>query len=498
MSAWPSPLLWSLTTACLTGIALGQTTATQAPVASTPVPPRATTTQVPIASTPAPPSATTTTASAPPTASATLSAGVTSTTANLVTSTAEPSADPSTKNPAQTLPATTDVTVLTSGSMTASQAPTGQMSVSTSTPVSPPGMTMSPGVPSAAPFLTTAKPSNCSRVNVTACARCSPGTFPNEGTSSCSCCAEGSCTDASACTSCPLGHYQPESGQPSCLPCPQGSYANLTRSTICLPCLPGHYANESGAAACRACEKGYFSSQQNAVFCLPCLPGSFCNTTSCTGCLPCPGGQEALQEASEECTPCLPGMFKGPSDNKCKLCRTGEYQLQRGMETCDLCPENHYCPSPDVNPVKCPPDAFCPAGSAEPTYCMEVFLYKVGDSCQLTPLMVVLLAAFSAGKYMSSLSSGKTRHPSAAGHLRALPTLFSGWCILCFWKPGFLIKVFLAACNAMIILSPFVSRDIAVFALKEGWHNTECLLFVLRKQVCVWTPKPGISWLPQK
>lgn len=51
-----------------------------------------------------------------------------------------------------------------------------------------------------------------------------------------------------------------------------------------------------------------------------------------------------------------------------------------------------------MKPVKCPPDAFCPAGSAEPTYCMEVFLYKVGDSCQLTPLMVILLAVFSAGE----------------------------------------------------------------------------------------------------
>ncbi|KAM9661351.1 uncharacterized protein ACIBXB_008981 isoform 4-T4 [Morphnus guianensis] len=175
------------------------------------------------------------------------------------------------------------------------------------------------------------------------------------------------------------------------------SQRSFTRSTTCLPCPPGHYANESGAAVCRACEKGYFSSKQNAAFCVPCLPGSFCNTTACTACLPCPGGQESLQEGSEECVPCLPGMFKGPSDNKCKLCRTGEYQLQRGKESCDLCPENHYCPNPDVNPVKCPPDAFCPAGSAEPAYCMEAFLYKAGDSCQLTPLMVILLAIFSAG-----------------------------------------------------------------------------------------------------
>ncbi|OWK62418.1 hypothetical protein RLOC_00004302 [Lonchura striata] len=91
------------------------------------------------------------------------------------------------------------------------------------------------------------------------------------------------------------------------------------------------------------------------------------------------------------------GTFKGPSDNRCKACRTGEYQLQRGKESCELCPENHYCPSPDVKPVKCPPDAFCPRGSVEPSYCMELFLYKAGESCQLTPATVIVLATFSAG-----------------------------------------------------------------------------------------------------
>ncbi|RMC14418.1 hypothetical protein DUI87_09514 [Hirundo rustica rustica] len=93
----------------------------------------------------------------------------------------------------------------------------------------------------------------------------------------------------------------------------------------------------------------------------------------------------------------LASTFKGPSDSRCKACRTGEYQLQRGKESCDPCPENHYCPSPDVSPVKCPSDAFCPRGSVEPTYCMELFLYKAGDSCQLTPATVIVLATFSAG-----------------------------------------------------------------------------------------------------
>lgn len=54
--------------------------------------------------------------------------------------------------------------------------------------------------------------------------------------------------------------------------------------------------------------------------------------------------------------------------------------------------------SPDVNPIMCPPDAFCPAGSTQPQYCMETFLQKAGDSCELAPLTIVLLAILSAGK----------------------------------------------------------------------------------------------------
>lgn len=138
-------------------------------------------------------------------------------------------------------------------------------------------------------------------------------------------------------------------------------------------------------------------------------------------CLACPGGHEALREAAEACAPCRAGMFKGPGDTACKPCEPGEYQLQQGQESCDLCPENHYCPSPDVKPTKCPPDAFCPAGSTEPQYCMEAFLYKVGSSCQLAPLAIVLLALLSAGGIFTIfVIILKRRHESSKNSLKSL------------------------------------------------------------------------------
>lgn len=151
-----------------------------------------------------------------------------------------------------------------------------------------------------------------------------------------------------------------------------------------------------------------------------------------------------------------------------------------------------------MSPVKCPPDAFCPAGSAGPAYCMEVFLYKVGDSCQLTPLTVILLAVFSAGECW--LVFGLLVKPDTP--------LKPGAFVLCqqcsldgvsaiSGNPDFEYRSSWLLSMPVTLLAPFPRRDIAAFALKEGQHDAEGLWFVLGKQVCVWTPKPGISCLPR-
>lgn len=84
-------------------------------------------------------------------------------------------------------------------------------------------------------------------------------------------------------------------------------------------------------------------------------------------------------------------MYKAPHQTTCQICSSGFYQILRGQQSCDLCPENHYCPSPDVNPIRCPSDAFCPGGSTAPGYCMETFFRKAGDTCELAPVTIALL-----------------------------------------------------------------------------------------------------------
>nr|XP_046223648.1 uncharacterized protein LOC124046936 [Oncorhynchus gorbuscha] len=112
---------------------------------------------------------------------------------------------------------------------------------------------------------------------------------------------------------------------------------------------------------------------------------------SCALCQICPAGTESLQPAAKECTPCRPGMHKAPRQSMCQICSSGFFQIRWGQETCNLCPENHYCPSPDVNPILCPGDAFCPEGSTAPGYCMETFFRKAGEECELAPVTIALL-----------------------------------------------------------------------------------------------------------
>lgn len=242
------------------------------------------------------------------------------------------------------------------------------------------------------PVMPTPTVSACSAFNVSTCEVCSPGSYYDNETLLCSCCPEsGLCLQPEACQACERGSYQPLSGQLHCLPCRQGSYSNVTGSSACQSCPAGSFANTTGSETCRNCSAGFYSLGPNATSCEPCPQGTFCNSSRCPMCQLCPVGTETLQAASKECTPCRPGMHKAARQTMCQICTSGFYQIRWGQESCNICPENHYCPSPDVNPIQCPNDAFCPEGSIAPGYCMETFFRKAGENCELAPVTIALL-----------------------------------------------------------------------------------------------------------
>lgn len=38
------------------------------------------------------------------------------------------------------------------------------------------------------------------------------------------------------------------------------------------------------------------------------------------------------------------GMHKAPHQTMCQICSSGFFQINWGQESCNICPENHYCP----------------------------------------------------------------------------------------------------------------------------------------------------------
>ncbi|XP_029349809.1 multiple epidermal growth factor-like domains protein 9 [Echeneis naucrates] len=242
------------------------------------------------------------------------------------------------------------------------------------------------------PMIFSSTTPGCAEFNTSTCEPCAPGTQFDNTTLLCECCSDpGLCLFPGACLPCARGFYQPLAGQEQCLPCSQGSYTNFTGSPLCLPCPHGSFSNNTGGDSCTSCSPGFFSSQLSSTSCTPCSLGSFCNTSGCTECQMCPGGTEALLTSAKDCTPCRPGMHKAPHQTMCQICGSGFFQIHWGQERCNVCPENHYCPSPDVNPILCPSDAFCPEGSLAPGYCMETFFRKAGDICELAPVTIALL-----------------------------------------------------------------------------------------------------------
>ncbi|KAJ3613697.1 hypothetical protein NHX12_019943 [Muraenolepis orangiensis] len=235
-------------------------------------------------------------------------------------------------------------------------------------------------------------PPGCLAVNTSTCQLCVPGSYYDNVTLMCSCCPDpGFCLFPGACLLCARGFFQPLPGQQQCLPCGQGFYSNVTGGSMCPSCPLGSASNTTGADTCRSCTPGFFSSQPASKTCSPCPQGTYCNSSNCAQCPVCPVGKESLQLASKDCTQCRPGMHKAAHQTLCQICSSGFFQIHWGQENCDICPESHYCPSPDVSPILCPSDAFCLAGSTSPGYCMEMFFRKSGDFCELAPVTIALL-----------------------------------------------------------------------------------------------------------
>ena len=240
------------------------------------------------------------------------------------------------------------------------------------------------------------------------CSACAPGRAPNTLRTVCALCATGQYSTGEQCTACWPG-TEPTADGDECAPCGYGKHSpnghpcarctpgsvpnNFEGATACTTCRAGRYSDDItflcqgclpgtyaplGSGTCMRCDDGYGPDQQ-AASCVSCSPGRAGRNSTCDVCEPgtAPNGNRSYCEACEA----TPGGYADETLNRCAVCDPGRapsvrrdfcmdctFGLHRsdGMDNCSKC-------GPGLEP-----DRFAAASECLP--CMDGYVSS-GDIC---------------------------------------------------------------------------------------------------------------------
>jgi len=178
------------------------------------------------------------------------------------------------------------------------------------------------------------------------CLPCPPGTYNNmTNQSSCAQCPTGytfsgqNATSILNCTACGVGNYALNASV--CSICPQGSYNNISASASCTLCPAGTYNNNTGSPSfsdCRACPLGSYASQNGSVGCQACGIGTHANVTGLATCYQCAPGHATNTSGSINCTACVEGFHaQSWGSDICQPCDPGTASNSPAEDVCPPC-----------------------------------------------------------------------------------------------------------------------------------------------------------------
>ncbi|XP_078619238.1 uncharacterized protein LOC144886476 [Branchiostoma floridae x Branchiostoma japonicum] len=158
---------------------------------------------------------------------------------------------------------------------------------------------------------------------------CDYGYVPNYNSLKCVGCGTGRYHDGDQddCVNCPVGTYQNQFGQISCIPCPERfttireEARNITK---CLPMCPQGQYSTTGVEPCSPCPKDTYQPMHGSTQCLPCPNGT--RTTN--------NGAKSVDSCQE---PCAAGRFSFRGVQPCQPCTKGRYQPSTGKTSCLPC-----------------------------------------------------------------------------------------------------------------------------------------------------------------
>ena len=206
-------------------------------------------------------------------------------------------------------------------------------------------------------------------------------------------------TDNTGCLAADPGHYVPSSGQNHQVPCPVGTYQPNSGQSGCLVASPGYYTNVSSAAVqqfpCHAgtyqpnsgqfaenwddaseytrpidgestivaeicitnspghysdhgspdevpCPPGTYQPLSGYTYCIDTTPGYYTADSGNTDETPCEGGTYQPNGGRSACFLASPGYKASPNSLQQDLCTPGTYSDEFGLEVCKLADPGYY------------------------------------------------------------------------------------------------------------------------------------------------------------
>lgn len=122
-------------------------------------------------------------------------------------------------------------------------------------------------------------------------------------------------------TPCAAGFYLSDQDYKSCLPCPPGTYSNVTGARFplsCKRCPAGTSTPDPASTSCAPCPNGTFTDPQapyGTYACTGCPRGSYQDGSlgaafDSSVCVACPAGKISTMLSSPECAMCAAGTYQ--------------------------------------------------------------------------------------------------------------------------------------------------------------------------------------------
>lgn len=224
-------------------------------------------------------------------------------------------------------------------------------------------------------------------------------------------------TGQAFCNPCPPPSFTTQVGSISCIVPPPASSSSGSASgcnpgtffdgSVCRPCNPGFFSAQANQQACSACPLGFVQSQSGRTSCLACQPGSFSNLFAQVACLVCPVGNAQPQPGASECFRCFAGSFVNTTGSTfCSPC-PAPLVSPAGASSCSLPPN-------PCNSAPCAAGSTCQALSSTSYQCLCPFGFSGSDCsqivnyCSSSPCGSFGQCAGTAGGFTCSCAPGYT------------------------------------------------------------------------------------------